>query len=123
MVLINNKIIKTFLIGAIIFLASCAKEKDTIGIIQVVNTSGQPVSGATVTLNQQNGMPGTTAINDLKKTSTTDLNGRASFTYEYEAILDVSVEKTSPPDTYLGSNVIRLLRGKTTTITVEIVKQ
>ena len=123
MVLINNKIIKTFLIGAIIFLASCAKEKDTIGIIQVVNTSGQPVSGATVTLNQEDIMPGTTAISDLKKTSTTDLNGRASFTYQYEAILDVSVEKISPPDTYLGSNVIRLLRGKTTTITVEIVKQ
>ena len=42
---------------------------------------------------------------------------------KYEAILDVSVSKTSGNDTYQGSGVIRLLRGKTEQITVEAVKQ
>ena len=43
----------------------------------------------------------------------------AIFTYKNEAILDVNVNKTSGNDTYSGSGVIRLLRGKTEQITVE----
>ena len=74
-------------------------------------------------LNQQNTIPGTDAIENLRKTATTDATGKASFTYKYEAILDVNVNKTSGNDTYSGSGVIRLLRGKTEQITVEAIKQ
>ena len=105
------------------FFSSCEKEEDTVGIIQVVYSNGNPMIGATVTLNQTNGAPGTDPIDDLTKTAVTDASGRAEFTYRYEAILDVHVEKTSGNDTYTGNNVIRLLRGKTTTIVVEAVVQ
>ena len=102
---------------------SCEKANDTIGIIKVVNSSGQAMSGVTVILDQQNTIPGTDPIENLRKSGTTDATGKASFTYTHEAILDVNVNKISGNDTYLGSGVIRLLRGKTEQITVEAVKQ
>ncbi len=102
---------------------SCEKANDTIGIIKVVNSSGQAMSGVTVILDQQNTIPGTDPIEDLRKSGKTDATGKASFTYTYEAILDVNVNKISGNDTYSGSGVIRLLRGKTEQITVEAVKQ
>ena len=111
-----------FLAITSIIFTSCTKEEDTVGIIKVVYTNGNPVIGATVVLDQSNGQPGTVAIEDLEKTKTTDANGRAEFVYEYEAILDISVTKTSGNDNYTGNSVIRLLRGKTTTITVEVSK-
>ena len=103
--------------------SSCSKDSDTIGIIKVVNSSGQAMSGVTVVLNQQNTIPGNSPIDNLKTTKTTGANGQATFTYRYEAILDVNISKTSNNDTYLGSGVIRLLRGKTEQITVEAIKQ
>ena len=102
---------------------SCEKANDTIGIIKVVNSSGQAMSGVTIILDQQNTIPGTDPIEDLRRSGTTDATGKASFTYTYEAILDVNVNKISGNDTYSGSGVIRLLRGKTEQITVEAVKQ
>lgn len=102
---------------------SCEKANDTIGIIKVVNSSGQAMSGVTVILDQQNTIPGTDPIQDLRRSGTTDATGKASFTYTYEAILDVNVNKNSGNHTYSGSGVIRLLRGKTEQITVEAVKQ
>ena len=102
---------------------SPTKEKDTIGIIKVVYSNGNPMIGATVVLDQTNGSPGTDPIDNLRQEKITDNSGRAEFTYMYEAILDVSVSKTSGNDTYSGNNVIRLLRGKTTTLVVEAVVQ
>ena len=116
------KILSVFLLVSTV-LTSCTKEKDTIGIIKVVNSSGQAMNGVTVVLDQQNTEPGTDPIINLKQTKTTDASGKAEFIYKYEAILDVSVSKTSGNDTYEGSGVIRLLRGKTEQITVEAVKQ
>ena len=111
-----------FLLVSTVF-TSCTKEKDTIGVVKVVNSSGQAMNGVTVVLDQQNTEPGTDPIADLKQTKTTDASGKAEFIYKYEAILDVSVSKTSGNDTYQGSGVIRLLRGKTEQITIEAVKQ
>ena len=103
---------------------SCTKEKDTIGIIKVVYSNGNPVTGATVILDQQNTEPGTDPIANLRQVvEKTDANGQARFFYTYEAILDVSVSKISGNDTYQGSGVIRLLKGKTEQITIEAVKQ
>ena len=115
-------VLLVFLLVSTVF-TSCTKEKDTIGIIKVVNSNGQPMSGVTVVLDQQNTEPGTDPIANLKQTKTTDASGRAEFIYTYEAILDVSVSKISGNDTYQGSGVIRLLRGKTEQITIEAVKQ
>lgn len=117
--------ITAFLFSLIIAttFSSCSKDSDTIGIIKVVNSNGQAMSGVTVVLNQQNTTPGTDPIENLKQTKTTDANGKASFTYRYESILDVNVSKISNNDTYSGSGVIRLLRGKTEKITVEAIKQ
>ena len=117
-----SSILLAFLLVSTVF-TSCAKEKDTIGIIKVVYSNGNPMIGATVVLDQQNTEPGTDPIINLKQTKTTDASGRAEFIYKYEAILDVNVNKTSGNDTYEGSGVIRLLRGKTEQITIEAVKQ
>jgi len=117
-----SSVLFMFLLVSTVF-TSCTKEKDTIGIIKVVNSSGQAMNGVTVVLDQQNTEPGTDPIINLKQTKTTDASGKAEFIYKYEAILDVSVSKTSGNDTYEGSGVIRLLRGKTEQITVEAVKQ
>jgi len=111
-----------FLLVSTVF-TSCTKEKDTIGIIKVVYSNGNPVIGATVILDQQNTEPGTDPIENLMKSEETDASGLAEFVYKYEAILDVTVSKTSGNDTYEGSGVIRLLRGKTEQITIEAVKQ
>ena len=117
-----SSVLFVFLLVSTVFI-SCTKEKDTIGIIKVVYSNGNPVIGATVILDQQNTEPGTNPIDELQKEETTDASGRAEFRYTYEAILDVSVSKTSGNDTYEGSGVIRLLRGKTEQITIEAVKQ
>ena len=117
-----SSILFAFLLVSTVF-TSCTKEKDTIGIIKVVSSSGQAMSGVTIVLDQQNTEPGTDPISTLKQTKTTDASGRAEFIYKYEAILDVNVNKTSGNDTYEGSGVIRLLRGKTEQITIEAVKQ
>ena len=111
----------TIIASSIIF--SCAKEGETIGIIKVVYSNGNPMINAKVVLNQTNGAPGTTSIDNLRKESQTDNNGRAQFTYAHEAILDVTVTKNSGNDTYIGNNVIRLVKGETTTLEVEAVIQ
>ena len=118
-----SSILFSLLLVSTVF-TSCTKEKDTIGIIKVVNSNGQPMSGVTVVLDQQNTEPGTDPIDDLRQeVEKTDANGEARFVYRYEAILDVSVSKVDGNDTYQGSGVIRLLRGKTEQITVEAVIQ
>ena len=117
-----SSVLFVFLLVSTVF-TSCTKEKDTIGIIKVVYSNGNPVIGATVILDQQNTEPGTNPIENLQQENTTDASGRAEFRYTYEAILDVNVSKTSGNDTYEGSGVIRLLRGKTEQITIEAVKQ
>ena len=71
------------------------------------------MSGVTVVLNQQNTIPGTDPIESLRKTALTDATGKALSPTDMRQILDVSVNKTSGNDTYLGSGVIRLsLEGK-----------
>lgn len=130
-----NKIFYTVILGisSLIILTtfnSCEKAKDTIGVIIVQDFSGNTVSGATVVL-QQDGATGPLgqSANDhgddvlpytIRKTDITDVNGRAEFTYELEAILQVDVEKIEGNDTLRGSNIIRMIKEKTVTQVVEI---
>ena len=113
------RILFVFLFISSIF-TSCEKEKDTIGIVKVVNPNGNTVQGATVVLNQLNTIPGTDPIDKLRQTAKTDANGKVEFEYTYEAILNIEVDYTNGNDSYTGSGVIRLLRGKIISETVEI---
>lgn len=123
-----NRIFKTILLGVFALVitstfTSCEKEKDTIAVIIVKDTYGNVVSGAKVEVfpNQTiNTTSGEYPISDLRKVNTTDANGKAQFTYELELILNVKVNITIDNDDYEGVNIIRLLRGKTTTKVVEI---
>ena len=123
-----NRIFKTILLGVFALVitstfTSCEKEKDTIAVIIVKDTNGNVVSGVEVevypsqTINPNSGeLP----ISDLRKVNTTDANGKAQFTYELELILNIKATKSDGNDNYEGVNIIRLLRGKTTTKVVEI---
>ena len=116
-------ILVTLVISTVLTIGSCQKAKDTVGIIVVKDSNGNLVSGATVVLhldslaeNQQ----GNFYNSNLRKTDITDASGRAEFTYELEAIFQVSVTKTQGNNTLTGSNVIRLLKEKTVTQEVRI---
>ena len=122
-----NKIFKTVLLGVfslvtITSVTSCKKAKDTIGVIIVKDANGLNVPGAYVILHQDSliSPQGNYTNTDLKKTDYTDVNGRAEFTYELEAILNVEVRKNEGNNVYTGSNIIRLLKQKTVTKIVEI---
>jgi len=121
-------IFKTILLGVFALVitttfTSCKKEKDTIAVIIVKDTNGNVVSGAQVELypNQSiNPVSGELPNSDLNKINTTDANGRVQFNYDLESILNVKATITIDNDDYEGVNIIRLLRGKTTTKVVEI---
>ena len=123
-----NRIFKTILLGVFALVitttfTSCEKEKDTIAVIIVKDTNGNVVSGAQVELspNQSiNSVSGELPNSDLNKINTTDANGRVQFNYDLESILNVKATITIDNDEYEGVNIIRLLRGKTTTKVVEI---
>ena len=113
---IFKSVIKGLFLAAItLFLSACAKDKETIALIIVKDSSGQIVSNAGVTLSPDPTISsgGLYPESSLTKSKTTDSNGRASFTYELEAILNVEVSKLIGNTTYTGSNIIRLQRGKT----------
>lgn len=103
-------------------ISSCEKVKDTIGVIIVKDSNGNTVSGATVVLHQDGAVSqqGSAANSEIRKINITDANGRAEFTYELEAILQVDVEKVDGNNVYTGTNIIRLLKEKTVTQIVEI---
>jgi len=122
-----NRIFKTLILGLFILvitttLNSCQKAKDTIGVVIVKNSNGDTVPGATVTLHQDGAISqqGNNTNPTLRKTNITDVNGRAEFTYNLEAIFKVDVEKIDGNNSYVGSNVIRLLKEKTVTQIIEI---
>ena len=116
-------ILITLILFTVFGIGSCQKAKDTIGVIVVKDSNGNLIYGATVVLhldslaeNQQ----GNFYNSNLRKTDITDASGRAEFTYDLEAILQVSVQKTQGNNTLTGSNVIRLLKEKTVTQEVRI---
>ena len=122
-----NRIFKTILLGVFALVitttfTSCEKEKDTIAVIIVKDTYGNVVSGVKVELfpEQRLSQNGELPIPSLSKNNFTDANGKAQFTYELELILNVKATIKIDNDDYEGVNIIRLLRGKTTTKVVEI---
>ena len=124
-----NKIFKQTILtlGAVIFcffFNSCAKEKETIGIVIVKDVDGNAVKNAFVTLHQDdlpNSPSGQEVLDEIRRENLkTDSNGRVEVIYELEAILNVDVWKSSGNDTLRGTDIIRLLKEKTVTKVVEI---
>mgnify|MGYP006220974241 FL=1 len=122
-----NKIFKSGLIGVFSLLmtvafTSCEKQKETIGVIIVKDFNNNTISAASVTLHQDSlqSDQGNWTSPTIRRTEQTDANGRAEFTYELEAILNIEVIKEDGNSTYTGANIIRLLKGKTVTQVVEI---
>ena len=123
-----NRIFKTILLGVFALVitstfTSCKKEKDTVAVIIVKDTFGNVVSGALVELYPNlsiNPASGELPNSDLNKINTTDANGRVQFNYDLESILNVKATIKIGNYDYEGNNIIRLLRGQTTTKVVEI---
>jgi len=121
-----NKNFKIQLLGTLLFtvllvFGSCKKEADTLAVIIVKNSYGETIKNAEVTLDQNWTSPqGNDLDPKLKQVEFTDGNGRAEFTYKLEAILNVTVIKYDDNNALTGSNVIRLIRGKTVSKTIEI---
>lgn len=92
---------------------SCNKETQCDAVITVLDTVGNPIVGATVKLDC-NGCPppppGSSATLQGDQ-QTTDGSGRASFSFQYEAVLDITV--THPTHTTTTA-ILKLEAGKTT---------
>ena len=124
-----NKIFKSVILGILpllvcMTLVSCEKSKETIAVIIVETIEGNSVPGATVVLHQDGSISSSTgkpADSSLRKTDTTDSNGRAEFTYKLPAILSVEVTKIDGNDTLTNNlNNIVLLKEKTVTKIITI---
>ena len=149
-----NRIFKTILLGVFALVitttfTSCKKEKYTIAVIIVKDSSGNTVPQARVILhanqlkeslymydpdnytdrsldllvkaNLDTLYSPTGQYSDVFKADWTDENGRAEFTFPLEMILNASVLKTDGNDEYLGVNVINIKKEKTSTQIVKLI--
>ncbi len=90
----NNKIIIIFLIFGITVFTSCKKPKSPTATITVLNYAKEPVEEAIVTVYsvEQNGHIDP-EHKILDTSNVTDENGKVTFEFKYEAILNVKAEK------------------------------
>ena len=119
-----NKIFKSFLIVAFSVLAltvnSCKKPDDTKAIITVVDVNRTVVKGAKVRLHLDGQVSQSGQYSEITNEQWTDDNGQTEHVFEHEAILNVDVNIWVGTNELTGSNVIRLLKNKTVTKTIEI---
>jgi len=117
-------IFTSFFSLALMILNSCTKESNpTVGVVIVVDQQKTPISNARVTLSISDDLvsnQGATPIGELNRTEYTDVQGRVEFTYDLEAIFDITVQKLSGNDTLIGQNMIALVRGETITKQVTV---
>ena len=115
---------KKFLLGSTFLIAvmamgvstlqtSCNKETQCDAIVTVLDTVGNPIVGALVKLDCNNCPPPPPGSSATLQTNqqTTDGSGRASFSFQYEAVLDITVTHQSHTTT---TGIIKLEAGKTT---------
>jgi hypothetical protein len=101
--------------------SSCEKDSPTLCTITVNDSSGQPVEGAKVILSKEGEISPQGSFSSVFQKKNTGANGQADFEFQYEAILDVIVEKTEGNDSLLtGQSVVRLLKNKIVFKTVVI---
>ena len=119
-----NKIFKSGLIGAFAIFAltlnSCKKPEDTKAIITVIDVNGDVVVGATVRLHQDGLISPSGQYSEVSDEQNTDNSGKTEHVFEHEAILNIEVSKWVGNNELTGNNVIRLLKYKTVSKTIEI---
>lgn len=99
-------------------ISSCAKDEGPCdATITVIDANNRSVAGAKVVLRQDSVInPNTGVKADIHQEKITDGAGRASFTFDKEAVLNVEVTK----DTLYGRDYIRLEPAANTEKTVRI---
>ena len=119
-----NRILKSLLIVtiaiSIITFNSCKKPEDTKAIITVVDINGDAVEGVKVRLHQDGLISQAGQYSDVSDEQWTDSNGQTEHVFEYEAILNVNASKWVGTNELKGENVVRLLKNKTVTKTIQI---
>ena len=119
-----NKIFKSFLIVALSVFAltfnSCKKPDDTKAIITVVDINGAVVKDAKVRLHQDGQVSQSGQYSEITNEQWTDDNGQTEHVFEHEAILNIDVNIWIGTNELTGSNVIRLLKNKTVSKTIQI---
>ena len=119
-----NRISKSFLIiafaGFAFSLNSCKKPEDTKAIITIIDINGNVVEGVKVKLHQDGQISQAGQYSEVSDEQWTDNNGQTEHVFEYEAILNVTANKWVGTNELKGENVIRLLKNKTVSKTIEI---
>jgi hypothetical protein len=119
-----TKIFKSFLIVAFSVFAltfnSCKKPDDTKAIITVIDINGAVVKDAKVRLHQDGQVSQSGQYSEITNEQWTDDNGQTEHVFEHEAILNVDVNIWIGTNELTGRNVIRLLKNKTVSKTIEI---
>jgi len=119
-----NIIFKSALIGTFIIftisLNSCKKAEDTKAIITVIDINGAVVKDAKVRLHQDGQISPSGQYSEVSDEQWTDASGQTEHVFEHEAILNIEVSKWVGANELMGSNVIRLLKHKTVSKTIEI---
>ena len=112
----------SFVLLTIVFLAagSCADKDETCtAVIKVVGANGTPANGARVTLTSQFGLSQSSELATyLPAEMLTNVNGIATFTFRYPAILDVEVTHVTSSE--VSSDLIKLEVGETVNKTITL---
>ena len=94
---ISNFILIVILTIPFFILTSCYKEKDTLAIVTVLNSSENPVNGASVRLFYQDSTGLNTSLIDIQENTLNDGTVTFDFTDSYKegqagfAVLDIEV--------------------------------
>lgn len=106
-------LILTVCIGVVLSSTSCKKKTEPKVVITVVDTAGKIIQGAKVRITSKT----YNAASVIDETGTTDVKGKAYFTFKLEAILEViATAKTNRE----GSDFIQLEMGKTAEKTITV---
>src|SRR5271166_5588141 len=119
----RNKVVKSFgvLIVAGLFLTviltpSCSKNQNCTAVVSIIDTGGNPVAGATVTLFKTNVTQYNGVTANVTQTQISDGSGSTTFTFALPAVLDITATTT----TKSGKGEISLQVGETVTQTVRV---
>ncbi|HSY77057.1 MAG TPA: carboxypeptidase-like regulatory domain-containing protein [Bacteroidia bacterium] len=118
----NKKIFKTASIMValvaftILLMPSCQKRTDCLAVIHVIDETGNPVAGATVTLFKENITNYNQVTANVSQTQTSDGSGTANFTFPLPTVLDISATTTGKS----GKGEISLQVGQTIEQTVRV---
>ncbi|REJ81903.1 MAG: hypothetical protein DWQ44_13355 [Bacteroidetes bacterium] len=115
----SGRITAIIIIGIFLLLSfmSCKKDGPSIAIITVVDSAGRSVQGASVTLWQDTAVNSTNGVQaTVRETQISDAAGRAEFSFQLEAFLNIDVIKGQ--DT--GKSFIRLKQHETVYKTVTL---